>query len=127
MNIRETYAKIMVFDMRRIPDEVLRTMLFDETSKFNKFSLYPRIAYLPVDIYTNLNLYTRTQWSNYLGTEAISRDEPHLKHWKDLINVEINLGIEKLRRNGKLKEPNPFSEGSPRHERYLRNPLSIDT
>jgi len=123
---RETYAKIMVFDVRRIPDEVLRTMLFDETTKY-LFHLYPQIAYVPTDVYRSLNIYDRTIWSHYLGLEAISRDEPHLKHWKDLTNVDINLGIERFRYQGKLKEPNPYSEGPPRQKNYHCNPLLIDT
>lgn len=127
MNIRETYTKIMIFDVRRIPDEVLRTMLFDETTKFNKFSLYPRMAYVPADLYRGLDVYERTVWSHYLGTEAISRDEPHLKHWKDLTNVDINLGIQRLRYQGKLKEPNPYSEGSAKQKNYHCNPLLVDT
>jgi len=119
---RDTYAKIMVFDVRRIPDEVLPRMFWDETTKWGTFNLYPRIAYVPADIYRGLNVYERTLWSQYLGTEAITRVEPHLKHWKDLTNVEINLGIEKLRFRGKLKELNQYCEMTREH-RFNRIPV----
>jgi len=96
-------VKVIVHDVRKIPDEVFNNMFFDDTTS-SVFHLYPKEAYIPIEVFRLVPYKGRESLFTILSFAVITGDEAHLKRWSKLTNVKINLNVEKMRLKGLLKE-----------------------